>query len=94
MDNKDDFIHNDDFYKIIAIRFGSKIIFGQAALDRLNQGEAYDQLMSLAEFKMLSRLDLGDKWGQYAEHAPVLFELKRETSMDVRQPTMMMHRMI
>jgi len=85
---------NNDWYKIIAIRFDDIILFGQRALDTLNQKQDYDQLISLAEFKFMSRLDLGEKWGKYAEISPILFELKPGTALNIRQPKMICHRIV
>ncbi len=82
-----------DWYDIIAIRFGSKIIFSQPALDELRRTEDYDQLISRAEFKMMARFDLGEKWGQYAEHAPTLFRLPEDTEFSVRLTKPYCHRM-
>lgn len=76
----------EGFNEIIAIRIGSKILFGQLAIDELKQHKTYDQLISRAEFKMLAKLDLGDKWGQYAEHAPTLLMLDDKTPFDIRKP--------
>jgi hypothetical protein len=85
---------NNDFYKIIAIRFGSKIMFGQSALDMIAALNDYDQIISLAEFKMMAKMDLGDKWGKHAETAPVLFELPVETPFNLRNPNPYNHRII
>ncbi|HLX54270.1 MAG TPA: hypothetical protein VKR58_10030 [Aquella sp.] len=80
----------ENFYKIIAIRFKTpyedKILFGQPAIDRLNSEKSYYQLISKAEFEMMSRMDLGDKWGKYADHSPILFELPKDCSFDIRMP--------
>jgi hypothetical protein len=83
-----------DFYDIIAIRFGMRIYFGQQAIDLLKEKMEYDQLISRSEFKMMARMDLGDKWGEYAEHALTLFPLDEKTPFEVRQPNPMVHRMI
>ena len=85
---------SDDWYDIIAIRFGGMILFGEQALDQLRLLEDYDQLISREEFKMMSRFDLGEKWGKYAEHAPTLFRLEKGTPMNVRQVRPLMHRMV
>lgn len=78
---------NHDFYKIIAIRFDKLILFGNEALQMLAiKNGQYDQILSIAEFKLLSRLDLGDKWGKYAELAPILFEVPKETTPQQRNP--------
>lgn len=82
-----------DWYDIIAIRFGSKIRFGQEALNELRSKEDYDQLLSRSEFKMMSRMDLGEKWGKYAEHAPTLFRLPEDTEFGVRLVRPYCHRM-
>lgn len=81
-----------DWYDIIAIRFGSMIRFGEQALQELKVKEDYCQLISRSEFKMMSRMDLGKKWGDYAEHAPTLFRLPEDTEFIVRQPRPYCHR--
>ena len=64
---------NDEFYEIIAIRFKDKILFGHDAITTAKAVANYTQLISRAEFRFMSQLDLGDKWRQYAEDAPTLF---------------------
>lgn len=76
---------NEDFYKIIAIRFGNMVYFANYALDKMKENDNdYCQLISRLEFKMMNRLDLGDKWVNYAEHAPILFQLNHDTPFDIR----------
>lgn len=78
---------NDDFNKIIAIRFGEMIYFGREALNKLKEHDFnYCQLISRLEFEMMSRFDLGDKWGKYADNAPILFTLKKDIPLDIRIP--------
>lgn len=52
-----------DFDKIIAIRFGMTIRFGDDAIQTLLEYQDYDQLISLAEFKFMHMCDFGEKWG-------------------------------
>lgn len=81
-----------DWYDIIAIRFDNMIMFGQKALQELRAKEDYCQLISRSEFKMMSRFDLGKKWGDYAEHAPTLFRLPEDTEFSVRLTRPYSHR--
>lgn len=81
-----------DWYDIIAIRFGGMIRFGEEALKELKAKEDYCQLLSRSEFKMMSRMDLGEKWGDYAEHAPTLFRLPEDTEFSVRLTRPYCHR--
>jgi len=77
----------DEFNEIIAIRFWNDVIhFGKKALDLLNESVRYKQLLSRAEFRLMNRLDLGDKWGKYADIAPTLFLLNKEVPFSVRCP--------
>jgi hypothetical protein len=82
-----------DWYDIIAIRFGEVIHFGQVAMELLHDKQDYDQLISRSEFKFMSRLDLGDKWGKYAEYSPTLFFLNDEVDYNVRLIRPYCHRM-
>lgn len=85
---------NHDFYKIIAIRFDGLILFGNKAIEMLAiRNGQYDQILSIAEFKLLSKLDLGDKWGKYAELAPILFEIPIGTTPQQRNPNPFNHRL-
>jgi hypothetical protein len=74
----------EDFYDIIAIRFGGTILLGHNAIEEIKRRGDYDQLLSRAEFKMLSRMDLGDKWEMYADDAPTLFTLPKDTAFNIR----------
>lgn len=74
----------DGFDEIICVIFqDGKGLFGQAALDRMEQ-EPYQQLMSRSEFKMLTYFDMGDKWGKWGKEMPTLFKLKKETPLSIR----------
>jgi hypothetical protein len=79
---------NNDFDEIIAIRIEERIYFGNSAWEALRRNDYnYDQLMSREEFRMLSRLDLGDKWGEAAENCRTLFILPEEyRHPDYRNP--------
>lgn len=75
-----------DFDKIVAIRFGSKVLFGQAAIDMLDH-EVYDQIISKAEFELLARMDLGEKWTQAAKMPVIIRPKEGETiPMELRNP--------
>lgn len=75
-----------DFDQILAIRFGPYILFGQAAIDMLEH-QQYDQLISKAEFNMMAKFDLGEKWEQ-AAHMPVILRPKEGETipMELRNP--------
>lgn len=75
--------------EIIGIRFNTIIMSGQPALDKMIQENNYDQLISRAEFRFMSKLDLGDKWGQFAETALTLFKLESCADMSIRNPNPM-----
>ncbi len=72
--------------EIIAIRFkDDKILFGMEAVNRVITDKTYTQLLSKAEFRLLTYFDLGAKWAKYADIAPVLFKLDG-WDMNVRAP--------
>jgi hypothetical protein len=72
---------------IIAIRFGGKIMFGEEAMQTLrSRNYNFDQIFSKWEFEFMSKLDLGDKWGKYAEHAPILFQIPDGINATQRNP--------
>lgn len=75
------------FDEIIAIRFHNGMIhFGQKAIDLLKETRNYKQLLSRAEFRFMSRFDFGHKWGEYADSAPTLFKLGKDTPFNIRVP--------
>lgn len=74
--------------EIIAILFSDGIMrFGQKALEYLIITQEYKQLLSRAEFRILGRLDFGEKWSIYAKEAPTLFKLDSTCKIEVRQPS-------
>jgi hypothetical protein len=81
---------NENFNKIIGIRFKNEyediILFGKEALNRLNKEKNYYQLISKEEFELMSRFDLGNKWGLYADNSPIIFELSQDTNFEIRYP--------
>lgn len=83
---------DDDWYKIIGIRFGGTILFGQNALDRLEEKGYFDQIISKAEFKLLSKFDFGEKWRIAAEAMPVIMMIEKDLSARERNPNPYRHK--
>ena len=77
---------DNEWDQIIAIRFGGLVCFGQDAVDKLKSFDDYDQIFSRAEFRLLARFDLGEKWAQYAEAAPIIFDIIEPLTSEERNP--------
>lgn len=85
-------IHSDDFCKIIAILFEDQIIrFGEEALNLLKKEGKYMALISIAEFRYLGRFGFGGKWSKYAQYAPCIFMLNKDTPSEIRRPYIDIH---
>jgi hypothetical protein len=68
-------ISESDLDEIIAIQFGNEVIFGRAAIERALHQKNFTRVHSRAVFKLMSCMDLGPQWTEYAE-CPTLFSMQ------------------
>ena len=66
--------------EIIAIRIGTHIYFGEAAIENVLETQQCDELYARGFFYLMASFDLSPIWKEWADNAPTLFlksELKK-----------------
>jgi hypothetical protein len=67
-------ITDNDLDEIIAIQFGNEVMFGKPAIERALEQSKFTTVHSRALFKLMSCMDLGPQWAEYA-NCPTLFTM-------------------